>query len=171
MVIASALTSQIFGLGSSMNVIVLRGISGAGKSTWAAKHYPDAVIASADSYFLQEDGSYDYDPKQIDAAHEACYQTFVQALINREPLIVVDNSNVTVWEISPYVMPARSFGYEVEVLTLDCDPEVAIRRKDWLTPERVRTKAKILLEEEKRFPDFIETIHRKIKNDQENTAQ
>lgn len=147
-----------------MKVIILRGISGAGKSTWAKKHYPNAVIASADDYFLQEDGSYDYDLDQIDDAHEACYQIFVKALLSKEPLIVVDNSNVTVWEISPYVMPARSFGYEVEVLTLRCDPEIAISRKDWLAPDRVRQKAKILTEEEGRFPDFIKAVHTVIDN-------
>ncbi len=148
-----------------MKVIVLRGISGAGKSTWVSKNYPTATVVSADDYFRKDDGTYEYDRAKIDEAHEECYRLFSQAIQNKDPLIVVDNSNVTIWEISPYVMPAQSFGYEVEIITLACDPEVAIKRKDWLTPDRVRAKARLLEEETAKLPDFMKKIHKEVKND------
>lgn len=148
-----------------MKVIVLRGISGSGKSTWAKEHYPGAVIVSADDYFLQPDGEYDFRPEELNDAHEECYQKFIKAVLRKEPLIVVDNSNRTVWEISPYVMPAQSFGYDVEIITLKCDPEVAIARKSWVAPEKVRVSAVELEAETKKMPSFMKKIHRTIKND------
>jgi len=147
-----------------MNVIVLRGISGSGKTTWAKEKYEGAVVVSADDHFLQEDGTYLYVASEIDAAHEACYRRFMEAVRKKEPLIVVDNTNVTLWEMSPYVMPAQSAGYEVEIVTLMCDPEVAIARKDWLPPDKVRFKHRQLLEEASRMPPFMKRIHTKVQN-------
>ena len=72
------------------------------------------------------------------------------------------NTNVHVWEITPYVMPAQSFGYEVEILTIECDPSIALERKNLLSAEKVRSMAKRLTEEEKKFPDFLRSLHRKI---------
>jgi predicted kinase len=151
-----------------MKVIILRGISGCGKSTWTKNHHPNATIASADDSFRLPDGTYDFSnhAQRIHAAHLACFQAFIQAILRKDPFIIVDNTNLQTWEISPYVMPAQSFGYEVTILTIVCDPEVAIARKDWNAPEKIRRSAKILAEEESRFPSFINTIHRKLHQDE-----
>lgn len=156
---------QLLLLCERMKVIVMRGISGAGKSTWVKKHYPDAVVASADDYFRKPDGAYVFDETKLQEAHIACMRTFLAALQEQKPLIVVDNSNVTAAEISPYVLPAKALGYEVEILTLGVKPETAIARKDWLTPQKVRGKAALLSLEEKRFPRYLKDIHRIVENE------
>lgn len=148
-----------------MKVIVMRGISGAGKSTWVREHYPDAVIASADDFFRQPDGTYAFDETKLQDAHRSCMRMFLAALQERRPLIVVDNSSVTAAEVTPYVLPAQATGYEVTLLTLRVKPETAIARKDWLTPQKVMGKAALLALEEKRFPRYLKDIHRIVENE------
>lgn len=147
-----------------MKVIVMRGISGSGKSTWIKNNYPDAVVASADNAFRKPDGTYDFSDhaNRIHDAHIACFQTFIQAVLKKEPVIIVDNNSIHAWEIAPYILPAESFGYEAEILTLEIDPELAIQRKDWRAPEDVRNSARRLAQEEKHFPYIMKKIHRKI---------
>lgn len=147
-----------------MHVIIMRGISGCGKSTWVKKYAPDAIVASADDFFLQPDGEYLFSGALLHKAHEACFRTYLAAIERSEPLVVVDNSNITAWELSSYILPAESFGYTVEILTLRCDPEVAIARKRWIPEAAVHRKAKLMVEEEKRFPDFMKRMHRVIEN-------
>jgi predicted kinase len=150
-----------------MKVIILRGISGSGKSTWIKNHHPDATIASADDAFRMPDGTYDFSDhaNRIHDAHKRCFQTFLQAMRASKPMIIVDNGNIHTWEIAPYLMPAQSFGYEVEILTLECDPKIAIQRKNWNTPEQVRSTADKLISEERQFPAFMQKIHRKLQQD------
>ncbi len=80
---------------------------------------PRHLIVSADHYFLDVDGHYRYDGKQIGKAHQACFGQFMMALVsNVVDGIVVDNTNTTAEEISPYVLAGQSFGWTVEVLTV-----------------------------------------------------
>ncbi len=145
-----------------MNVIILRGISGSGKSTWAKKEYPRATVASADHYFLQADGSYVFDGAKLQEAHMACFQTFINALIRKDTVVIVDNTNVEVWEITPYSLAAQALGYAVELITFVCDPSVATARKQLVPPELVHQKSKRLELESSRFPPFLKRIHRII---------
>lgn len=122
----------------------MRGISGSGKSTWVTKHYPDAVVVSADDFFRQPDGSYQFDAARLQEAHEECMRSFLEVIMARKPLVIVDNTNVTAAEISPYVLPAKALGYDVEVLTLAVQPETAIGRKDWVAPLKVKARPRCL---------------------------
>lgn len=142
----------------------MRGISGSGKSTWIQKNHPHAVIASADDFFRLPDGTYDFSnhAERIRDAHKACYATFMQAMIKKEPLIIIDNTNIHAWEISPYVVAAEYAGYHAEIITIECDPETAIARKDVNTPEKVRRSAQRLVTEERHFPALLKNIHHKI---------
>jgi predicted kinase len=106
---------------------ILRGLPGAGKSTYAAS-LPSAVICSADSYFLQADGTYVYDKTKIQLAHDACFKKALKAFEAHAPLVIIDNMNIESWEISPYVMLARAFEYEVEILNFHCDVELSHNR-------------------------------------------
>lgn len=144
----------------NMQVIILRGISGSGKSTWAAQQHPHATVASADHYFTKADGSYEFDVAQLQAAHDFSFNTFLHAAIRKDPVIIIDNTNIEAWEITPYSTTARALGYKVELITFACDPEVAIARKQLVHPDLVRRKAERLKIEEKRFPAFLKKIHR-----------
>lgn len=111
-------------------VIIMRGLPGAGKSTWANRelmnyrhndrHDPTAAtIVSADHFFMK-DGEYKYNPSKIGEAHKECMRAFLDAAglryITRLHCLIVDNTNVHRWEYMPYVSVAEALGHEVEIV-------------------------------------------------------
>lgn len=115
-------------------VILMRGISGSGKSTYIEKNFPDAVVCSADHFFINEDGVYEFDKRKLGQAHEECRRKFKQALEERHKLIVVDNTNTMMKEMQPYVKAAKYRGYRVECIRLDTPLEVAAARNTHNVP-------------------------------------
>lgn len=95
-------------------VLILRGVSGSGKSTFTRQH-PEAVVCSADAYFDRIGG---YDATLIHEAHKECFATFVAALEVDYPLVIVDNTHIEAWEISPLVTFATYKGYEYEIVDI-----------------------------------------------------
>ena len=111
-----------------MRVIIMQGVSGSGKSTYAKEKFPEATVCSADSYFTSDDGTYDFMPEYIGHAHKACLRQFVDALGNRRETIVVDNTNTSQVEMAPYVAMAALRGYKVEIIRCEAPLEVCIER-------------------------------------------
>ena len=111
-------------------LILVRGIPGSGKSTYAKKlglvnHF------EADMYFIK-DGSYRFDPSQIKEAHEWC-QSQTREAIKRGDSVVVSNTFTQHWEMKPYLDMAEELGIEVRVIRMTTDfgnihgvPEVVI---------------------------------------------
>ena len=98
-------------------VIIMRGISGSGKSTrakeLAAAHDEFAVsICSADDFFMRN-GVYEFRRQDLAAAHAQCLRDFVNALWEGVPLVIVDNTNTRISEFQPYARVALMAGYEV----------------------------------------------------------
>jgi len=111
----------------SGKVKILRGVAGSGKSTYAYANYSNALVVSADHYFV-ENGLYTFDVAKLGDAHSTCFRNYIEALQDEVSLVLVDNTNTTAWECSPYVQGGAAFGYDVEIITLECDPDVAARR-------------------------------------------
>lgn len=122
-----------------MKVVILRGVPGSGKSTIAKKYYPGAVVCSADHHFespnpqgMHLPPTYTFDRSKLPEAHRACMRKFLEATNyryeNTNDLVVVDNTNVKLWEFAGYVQVAHARGYEVEVVRACCDPAVAAAR-------------------------------------------
>jgi len=109
-------------------VVIMRGPSGSGKSTFRKNHFPDAFVCSADFFFYDKEGKYEFKPQLIGAAHESCKKTFKKALRAGEPLIVVDNTNTKMWEMKPYIQAAKQAGYDVEFVRLSTPVDVAAAR-------------------------------------------
>ena len=106
-------------------VIIMRGISGAGKSTYAKNNFPNAVVCSADTYFIK-DG---YDRSKIGEAHKQCFKEFMDAIsILNADCIVIDNTNSQLWEMSPYIAVATFFGYNFEIIEVKQDPDICFAR-------------------------------------------
>lgn len=102
-----------------MKVVIMRGISGSGKSTYARQIHDlwgPGRIVSADDFFMK-DGSYRFDPSGIGEAHAVCLGKFLMHLQNRVPLVIVDNTNIRLWEFNNYLKLARWFEYKTEILT------------------------------------------------------
>jgi predicted kinase len=125
-------------------VIILVGPSGCGKSTWVkeTEKHGEWDVCSADHYFLQSDGSYQFNAGLLPKAHAACQDKFKHCLACGLFTIFVDNTNTREWERSPYVEAAKKVGYEVWLKVFKVDPEVcAARNLHGVSVEAVRKMA------------------------------
>ncbi len=89
-------------------LVIMRGLPGSGKSH-AAESY-GGLILSTDQYFMIT-GSYEFNPGLIGAAHSWNQQRCEYAMEDKVPVIVIDNTNIRLWEMKPYVMLAQKYGY------------------------------------------------------------
>jgi NEDD4-binding protein 2 len=117
-----------------MQVKIMRGAPGAGKSTYIKEHLPTAKVASADKFFELK-GSYNFNASKLPEAHKWCMQYFLACIDDKEPLIVVDNTNIRHWEFSGYVQVAQARGYDVEIIRMDTPGIVAAARNIHGVPE------------------------------------
>jgi predicted kinase len=143
-------------------VVVLSGLSGSGKSTYARNLILDhlgiqvgeevtlehilAVMpdddqrctisyCSADRYFMK-DGEYQFNPAELSAAHNSCFLAYISALLEEKELVIVDNTNLSPVEIAPYMLAAGAYDYEAEIITLRCSMAMAYERNVHGVPER-----------------------------------
>jgi len=105
-------------------VILMVGCAGSGKSTYVRHHFPDASIVSADHYFEDlasdsgESFSEVWDLRSLGTAHRVCQQNFVEAIAAGDPIVVVDNTNVSASDRQRFVKKSTEHGYEVEIHVL-----------------------------------------------------
>lgn len=130
-----------------MKVIILRGISGSGKSWLAGKLaetynenfrdkeiYPRACILSADKYFMKN-GEYLFDAKLLPKAHGLCLRYFMKAFVGEIPeLCIIDNTNTRTLEVAPYYAIAQAHDSIVKLVTVMCQPDIAWNRNTHGTP-------------------------------------
>jgi hypothetical protein len=121
-----------------MQVFIMRGVSGSGKSTVAgqiAAHFGPALCrtVSADGYFclpyaegadrdygLPPEGEYNFNPGELGFAHAYCMRNFLKYLENGLN-VIVDNTNTTWGEIAPYVLVAAAYRADVVIINVHCD--------------------------------------------------
>ncbi len=112
-------------------VIIMRGLPGAGKTTKINKlcyfkniKKPDYRICSADNYFFKNKSrEYLFNPRELPRAHQECLNRFIHSLDCKIPYIFVDNVNAQYWEYENYISLARGAGYQVMILEVDCPSE------------------------------------------------
>ena len=112
---------------------IIRGIPGSGKTTYVKENYPEAVICSADNYFEEvaelNNTSYEeeFKPRLVGKAHAHCRDFFnLMTEVMDEPLIVVDNTNINIWEYeTDYLDSGERRGYEVEIVEIPFEADKA----------------------------------------------
>jgi hypothetical protein len=101
------------------NVIILKSISGAGKSSFAELITEPKVIVCAD-FFFEKNGKYEFDATKLGQAHASCRKAFDAALIN--PVIeniVVANTNCKESDYAYYVTEAKKVGARITYVVLE----------------------------------------------------
>ena len=111
-----------------MLVTILRGVSGAGKTTYADQLRAD-VIVSADRWLYGPSGHYEWTISRCREAHDATLREYAELVTKRTSgHIVVDNTGISNLEVAPYVALAQAHGYRVQTVALLCPPLTAARR-------------------------------------------
>lgn len=122
-------------------VIILRGLQGAGKSTFV-KDMCDAftvqnttfAVFSADHYWIDPiTKEYKFVLEDLGKAHATCFRDFIEAAqrnshIKDYDYFFIDNTNIRPPDIAPYIAVANAYGLDHEIITIMCDPEVGIKR-------------------------------------------
>lgn len=98
-------------------LIILMGITGAGKSTKA--HKLSKVVCEADKYWMNCVGDYLFVPSKLGDAHKWCQGQVRRAMSENEPVIAVANTNLTPKERKPYIELAKEYDYDVELVLPD----------------------------------------------------
>jgi len=88
-------------------LFIVRGVSGAGKTTFAEAICD--IVVSADDYFMQPDGSCQFDPKLLPKAHAYC-QDNVRKHLSEGRSVAVANTFTRQWEMQPYLNMAAQMG-------------------------------------------------------------
>lgn len=100
-------------------IILLRGVSGSGKSSFCDLIAEPKVVCSADHYFENEDG-YWFNPLLLGKAHSACQLKFEQACQNPEiKNIIVDNTNTKPSDFQYYLDRAEAYDIPVVSVVLE----------------------------------------------------
>tara|TARA_R100001163_G_C5042758_1_gene180588 strand:+ start:566 stop:1018 length:453 start_codon:yes stop_codon:yes gene_type:complete len=101
--------------------IIMHGWSGSGKSTFVEQNRTTSVhdlkdldvVASADEFFYDELGNYNFREDMLERVHSLCLSKFELAIVNGIHRVWLDNTNCTTWESEPYEQFARTHNYDV----------------------------------------------------------
>lgn len=109
---------------TSKDLILVRGLPGSGKSTlsevilkWPSTEKPD--VLSADDFFVDENGSYNFDPTKLKQAHHECQNRCATKMRNGVERIVVANTFTEEWEMLPYFEIAQMHNYRVHTIIVE----------------------------------------------------
>ena len=96
-------------------LIILRGLPGSGKSSFAKYMFSNNVF-EADQYFYDSNGNYNFDASKLHEAHLDCQKRVEELMQMSETTqygqeIVVSNTATTERELEPYLKLAKSYGY------------------------------------------------------------
>ena len=102
------------------NLIIIRGVSGTGKSTFAKLIAQPSIICTADDFYYDEDGNYNFDADKLGEAHGACMKKFDESLYNDNILnIVIANTNCKARDYKYYVDKAEKVGLNITYIVME----------------------------------------------------
>ena len=95
-------------IGNHPSVVIVRGLPGSGKTTYAKTKYPLFEYIDADQYFTDADGEYKFDLYSLDDAHSYCFSRFSDTL-EKNQNVVVANTFTTYMDIKPYIELSQKY--------------------------------------------------------------
>lgn len=82
-------------------------------------YQPDVVaVCSADDYFIEANGNYNFDVRYLSRAHNECMGKFLAAIDRSVNYIIIDNTHSEKWEYANYQTLARMFKYELIIIEM-----------------------------------------------------
>jgi len=105
-------------------LILLRGLPGSGKSTLAKiilqlRSTDEPEVLSADDFFINENGEYDFDSQKIKEAHNYCQFRCSERMRQQKAKIVVANTFTQEWEMDEYFKMAERYNYRVHTVIVE----------------------------------------------------
>jgi predicted kinase len=97
-------------------LILLRGLPGSGKSTFA--NLLGGIHVEADQYFMQ-DGEYKFDASKLKQAHNWCKLRVEHSMEDGADKITVSNTFTQEWEMDAYFELAEKYGYQTSCLIVE----------------------------------------------------
>tara|TARA_Y100000310_G_C20161854_1_gene569544 strand:- start:59 stop:484 length:426 start_codon:yes stop_codon:yes gene_type:complete len=109
--------------GNNKNLILVRGTSGSGKSTFASKFLNASLLIATDDFFMNE-GVYEFNREHLPANHQRCIDSVKSEMKFRESVaestnIVVHNTFTRLWEMQPYIDLANKYGYNLHTIIVE----------------------------------------------------
>ena len=106
------------------DLILLRGLPGSGKSTLgdAILNCPQPAnnsVLSADDFFIDSNGVYNFDATKIKEAHNSCQQKCADRMKMGVYKIVVANTFTQEWEMKSYYEMAERYNYRVHSVIVE----------------------------------------------------
>lgn len=99
-------------------LIIIRGIPGAGKSTLAKAIEQSSLgvveICEADQFFTSRNGTYNYVPRLVPAAHEWCRRKVESAMKREVSTVILSNTSCRTFRVEVYLDLATKYGYGVQ---------------------------------------------------------
>lgn len=106
-------------------MVIMRGLPGSGKSYQATNilnmcytnpNY-DKFIYSTDKFFINKyTGRFHYNKSKISIAHQWSQENVKRAVQREVTPVIIDNTNIEVWEMKTYIKLAVINGYWIEIL-------------------------------------------------------
>jgi len=98
---------------------IVRGLPGSGKSSLAKK--VTELVYSADDFFTNKKGEYNFNAKLLGKAHEWCWGKVRDAMFIGAEAVAVANTFTQAWEAEKYYQIADEYGYSVFVIECQND--------------------------------------------------
>jgi len=132
---------------------ILSGVSGIGKSLLSSHIWKRVIDAGLVASLINADrfhenpatGEYEFDIAKAGEAHNWSFRGALSAFgwhrggCEEIPVdtVIVDNTNCTAAEMSPYILAATASGYEVKIIRVSGDFEAAFARNSHGVPRNV----------------------------------
>lgn len=112
-------------------LILMRGVSGSGKSTKAKKIQEKlgGVIFSTDDFFTDAEGNYKFNPRELNANHNKNFERTLEAMSEFVSPIIIDNTNLQAWEMKNYVEAANFYKYKIKIIDVDTPRDEIMKRQ------------------------------------------
>ncbi len=120
-----------------MDIYIMQGIPGSGKSRWVYNEMDRIDPDQISTIYLSTDqlhmvgNEYRFDQTKLQEYHDQilrCYTEYVTTRPIYITTLFVDNTNISIAELSPFYRLAQAYGHKVEIIRIECDPKTAYMR-------------------------------------------